>query len=194
MSWKHAKSVHEFTVTALRKTPASISTPVSIPMSTYKNKILLIVNVASKCGTSITNYNHLNDLHEKYHSKGLNLLIQPCNQFGFQEPLVNEKLFEQIEKKFQIPKSDTFNTFQLLERNDVIGVGGLPLWLYLQKHWRTLDYNNPSYAIPGVVGMNTIRWNFTKFLIDGEGKPRVRYGVKELVNEKDVEMLISELD
>ena len=176
MNWRHASSIYDFTLTPLLKKP--------IPLSTFKNKPLLLVNVASKCGTASTNYDHLISIHKQY--PNLEILLQPCNQFGKQEPLQNEELFNHIQKKFNTPES-----FHIFEKRDVLGDSGLDLWLYLQKHWRTLDYNNPSFSIPGVVGMNTIRWNFTKFLIDGEGKPRVRYGPKELVKNKDIEMILN---
>ncbi|MDR3606698.1 MAG: glutathione peroxidase [Oligoflexia bacterium] len=116
----------------------------------YRGKALLIVNVASKCGFT-PQYEGLEALHEKYKDKGLVVLGFPCNQFGAQEPGSPEEI-----QKFC---SLTYNvTFPLFAKIDVNGAGAHPLYQYLKKQKS------------GLLGLSGIKWNFTKFLIDTNGK------------------------
>jgi glutathione peroxidase len=125
-------------------------------MAAYKGKAMLIVNVASKCGFT-PQYKGLEELYEKFQDRGLVVLGFPCDQFGHQEPGDEEEI-----KNFCSLNYDV--TFPLFAKIDVNGANTHPLyqWLKSQK--------------PGVLGTEAIKWNFTKFLIDGNGAVVRRYG------------------
>ena len=114
-----------------------------------KGKVVLIVNVASKCGFT-PQYKGLEELHEKYKDNGLVILGFPCNQFGSQEP--------GSEDEIQLFCSRTYNvTFQMFSKIDVNGSSAHPLYQYLKE------------KAPGILGTEGIKWNFTKFLISKDG-------------------------
>lgn len=126
-----------------------------LTMSKYKDKVILIVNVASKCGFT-NQYEGLEDLHKKYHSKGLSVLGFPCNQFLSQEPGTEEEI-----KNFC---SSTYGVeFDMFSKIDVNGENTHPLYRYLKE------------SSKGFLGSGTIKWNFTKFLVDRNGKVIKRY-------------------
>jgi len=122
----------------------------------YKDKVVLIVNVASKCGFT-PQYKGLEALYEKMHSRGLEILGFPCNQFGGQEPGTEEEIESFCELNYGV-------TFPLFAKIDVNGADAAPLYKYLKKEQ------------PGVLGSEAIKWNFTKFLVDRKGKVIERYG------------------
>ncbi len=126
----------------------------SIEMSRYKGKVVLIVNTASKCGFT-PQYTGLQALHDRYHQTGLEILGFPCNQFGKQEPGDAETIKNFCELQYQV-------SFQLFEKIEVNGKNAHPLYKYLKQELR------------GSLG-RPIRWNFTKFLLDTEGKPIKRF-------------------
>lgn len=126
-----------------------------ISMGTYKGKVVLIVNTASKCGFT-PQYEGLESLYKKYQAKGLVILGFPCNQFGGQEPGNAEEIAKFCSLKYNV----TFPMFQKIEVN---GDNSDPLYKYLKE------------ALPGTLG-NDIKWNFTKFLLDKKGNPVTRYG------------------
>ena len=119
-----------------------------ISMSDYKNKVLLIVNVASFCGNT-PQYKGLEDLYKKYHDKGFEILGFPCNQFGQQEPGTNEEIKDFCKTNYSI-------TFPLFDKIDVNGDNTHPLYKYLKS--AKPEFNNED-----------IKWNFAKFLIDKNG-------------------------
>jgi glutathione peroxidase len=120
------------------------------PLAQYKDRVLLIVNVASRCGFT-AQYAGLQTLHHKYHAQGLSILGFPCNQFGGQEP--------DDDAAIQTFCSTTFNvTFPVLAKIDVNGEHTAPLYQYL-KH-----------AQSGLLGSEAIKWNFTKFLVNRQGE------------------------
>ncbi|SNX28062.1 glutathione peroxidase [Polynucleobacter meluiroseus] len=121
----------------------------------YANKVLLIVNVASECGFT-SQYRELQSLYDEFHTQGLEILAFPSNQFGGQEP----GTAEQIENFCTVNYGVTFPVFQ---KTDVNGANTHPLFEYL-KH-----------AAPGLLGTEAIKWNFTKFLVNRDGKPVERY-------------------
>jgi len=121
----------------------------------YKDKVLLVVNTASKCGFT-PQYKGLESVYKKMHDRGLEVLGFPCNQFGAQEP-GDEK---QIESFCEINYGVTFPMFAKI---DVNGDAAAPLYKYLKKEK------------PGLLGSEAIKWNFTKFLIDRKGKVVERY-------------------
>jgi len=156
--WKTAQNVYFYTANAL--SPAGKT----IAMESYKNKVLLIVNVASEWGLTKQNYKELNELHEKYNNQGLEIIAQPCNQFGSQEPLEGQDLYNHITSKYQPKFMENY-----FARNDVNGKNASELFLYLQNHKNC----------PGFMGINSIKWNFSKFLIGKDGVPIKRFGPKE---------------
>jgi glutathione peroxidase len=125
-----------------------------ISMDCYKGKTILIVNTASKCGLT-PQYEGLQKLYEKYQEKGLVILGFPCNQFANQEPGDEQSISEGCLVNYGV-------TFPMFSKIDVNGKQAHPLFKYLKS------------KLPGTFG-NSIKWNFTKFLIDAEGKPVKRY-------------------
>ena len=122
----------------------------------YRDKVMLIVNVASKCGFT-PQYKGLEALYEKMHSRGLEVLGFPCNQFGAQEPGSEQEIEQFCELNYGV-------TFPLFAKIDVNGGDTAPLYEYLKK------------ARPGLLGTEAIKWNFTKFLVDRKGNVVERYG------------------
>jgi len=121
-----------------------------IPLSRYRGKALLIVNVASKCGLTPQNAG-LQELHEKYGGKGLTILGFPANNFGGQEPGANAEIKEFCSANFGVE-------FPMFEKISVKGDNIHPLYAFL-----TGEKTNPQFH-------GDIRWNFTKFLIARSGK------------------------
>lgn len=120
-----------------------------------KGKVVLIVNVASKCGFT-PQYEGLEALHKKYAAEGLLVLGFPCNQFGGQEPGTNAEIQHFCRLNYGV-------TFPVMGKLEVNGPGADPLYVYLKK------------AAPGVLGSEAIKWNFTKFLVDRTGNVTARY-------------------
>lgn len=146
-----ASSVHDFKANRLSGKEEDLSD--------YKGKALLIVNVASKCGFT-PQYQGLQKLYDQNKDKGFEILGFPCNQFGAQEP-GNEK---------EIAKFCAVNygvTFPMFSKIDVNGDGAHPLYKFLKKEKR------------GLAGTEAIKWNFTKFLVDADGKVVERFGPQD---------------
>ena len=141
-------SVYSHTINAIDDKP--------VELSKYKGKVLLIVNVASKCGMT-PQYEALQALHEKYKDKGLAILGMPCNQFGGQEPGSNKAIQEFCSSKYKV-------TFDMFSKMDVKGKDASPLYKQL-----TALETKPKGA--GAVG-----WNFEKFLINRKGEVIGRFG------------------
>jgi glutathione peroxidase len=122
----------------------------------YRGQVLLVVNVASKCGFT-PQYAALESLYRKLHARGFSVLGFPCDQFGHQEP--------GSEKDIQSFCSLTYDvTFPMFAKIQVNGANTHPLFQYLKKEQ------------PGILGSEAIKWNFTKFLVDRTGQVRHRYG------------------
>ena len=143
----------------------------SVSMEEYKGDVLLIVNTASKCGFA-PQYDELQGLYEKYKDKGLKVLGFPCNQFMGQEPGDNL----QIESECRLNHGVTFPMFAKI---DVKGANAHPLFVHLTEN------------APGVLGSKAIKWNFTKFLVDRDGRVVERYAPK--TKPYDFEESIKEL-
>jgi len=143
-----------------------------VSMSAYKGKVVLVVNVASKCGFT-PQYEGLEKLYQDYNSQGLEILGFPCNQFRKQEPGTHEEIQNFCKVNFDV-------TFPLFEKIDVNGEHTHPLYVYLKAQ------------APGFLGTEGIKWNFTKFLIDKQGKVITRYGssTKPAEIAKDIEKLL----
>ncbi|KYD08911.1 MULTISPECIES: glutathione peroxidase [Heyndrickxia] len=125
-------------------------------MSDYKGKVLLIVNTASKCGFT-KQFSQLQDLYQKYEKEGLVILGFPCNQFRNQDPGSNQEIAEFCSLNYNV-------SFPMFEKVDVNGEHAHPIFQYLTSQ------------APGMLGTKKIKWNFTKFLIDRQGKVVSRFG------------------
>ena len=125
-------------------------------LDAYKGKVLLIVNVASKCGFT-PQYKGLEALHRKYEGKDFEVLGFPCDQFGHQEPGNEDEI-----KNFCSLTYDV--SFPMFAKIDVNGANTHPLYQFLKSE------------ATGILGSEGIKWNFTKFLIDKSGKVVKRYG------------------
>lgn len=136
----------------------------------YKGKVLLIVNTATQCGFT-PQYKALQDLYMKYKEQGFEILDFPCNQFGSQAPGTNEEIANFCEMKYKT----TFSTFSKI---DVNGENADPLYKYLKANSN------------GFLG-ESIKWNFTKFLIDKEGNIVHRYA--PITNPSKIDSVIEKL-
>ncbi len=135
------------------------------PLSKHKGKVILIVNVASKCGYT-NQYKGLEELYKKYVEKGLMILGFPCNQFGAQEPGTDEEIQTFCKLTYDV-------TFPILAKVDVNGEKADPLYKFLKVQ------------APGILGSESIKWNFTKFLVSKDGKVLDRYAPQ--TEPKDLE-------
>lgn len=126
-----------------------------IELSQYKGKVLLIVNTATGCGFT-PQYQGLQEIYERYKDQGFEILDFPCNQFGHQAPGTNEEIHEFCQSRFGI-------TFKQFDKIDVNGDNESPLYTYLKSQKG------------GMMG-SKIKWNFTKFLVDKDGKVVDRFG------------------
>jgi len=127
-----------------------------INMSEYKDKVVLIVNTASKCGFTYQ-YEGLQELYAKYKEQGLVILGFPCNQFGEQEKGDSGEISEFCQINYGVD-------FQMFEKIDVNGENEHPIYTYLKQQK------------PGFLGSKKIKWNFTKFLINKQGQVVKRFG------------------
>jgi len=157
-------TIADFTVTTNRGEP--------LDLAEKKGKLLLIVNTASKCGFT-PQYDGLEKLYQEFKDKDFEVLGFPCNQFGGQEPGNADEIAEFCKVNFGV-------TFPLMEKVDVNGPDASPLFDWMKKEQR------------GVMGSASIKWNFTKFLIDREGNVVKRYGSNDTPSRiaKDIEKLI----
>lgn len=124
-------------------------------LDAYRGKTMLIVNVASKCGFT-PQYEGLEALYRTFREKGLVVLGFPCDQFGHQEPGNESDIRNFCSLNYDV-------TFPMFSKIDVNGANAHPLWKFL-KH-----------EAKGLLGSEAIKWNFTKFLVDGEGHVTKRY-------------------
>lgn len=127
-----------------------------VAMSEFKGKVLMIVNVASKCGFT-PQYEGLQKLYDAYKDQGLVVLGFPCNQFGAQEQGGEAEIKDFCETNFSI-------SFPMFAKIDVNGDNAEPLFLFLQN------------AKKGFMNTGPIKWNFSKFVVDKEGNVVGRYG------------------
>ncbi len=127
-----------------------------LDFSQFEGKLLLIVNTASQCGFT-SQYAGLERLYRDYREKGLVVVGFPCNQFGAQEPGDASQIGAFCQQNYGV-------SFPMSEKVEVNGAGAHPLFAYLTK------------TLPGFLGTQAIKWNFTKFLINQEGMPVRRFG------------------
>jgi glutathione peroxidase len=135
-------------------------------------KVLLVVNTASKCGFT-PQYAGLEELWRKYRDRGFEVVAFPCNQFGGQEPGSANDIAQFCEVNFGL-------SFPLMGKIEVNGDGATPLYQWLKSE------------APGLLGSKAIKWNFTKFLINREGKVVRRYAPSDKPEklEKNIEALL----
>ena len=159
-----SQQIYDFTVLD------SASNEVSLEQ--YKDKVLLIVNTASKCGFT-KQYDGLEKMYEDYKEKGFEILAFPCNQFGGQEPGGEEEIQSFCTMNFNIK-------FPVFKKVDVNGEDAIPLFNFLKDQ------------APGLLGSKSIKWNFTKFLVNKDGKVLKRFAPKDTPEKiaKDVKALL----
>lgn len=126
-----------------------------LELSSYKGHVVLVVNVASKCGFT-PQYKGLEDLYQKYKGQGFTILGFPCNQFGSQEPGSNDEIQSFCSLNYGV-------SFPVLGKVEVNGDAASPVYKWLKAE------------APGLLGTEMIKWNFTKFLVGKDGKVIERY-------------------
>ncbi|MCB2083179.1 MAG: glutathione peroxidase [Sphingomonadaceae bacterium] len=143
-----------------------------LDLSEKKGKVLLVVNTASKCGFT-PQYKGLEAVFQDYKDKGFEVLAFPCNQFGGQEPGGQDEIEQFCEVNFGL-------SFPLMKKIDVNGDDASPLFDWMKGE------------APGLMGSKSIKWNFTKFLIDREGNVVKRYAPQDTPDRirKDIEKLL----
>lgn len=139
-------SIYDFT--------ARLSTGEEKSLAAYRGKVLLVVNVASQCGFT-PQYAGLQDLYARLQPRGLEILAFPCDQFGHQEPGSDNEIAAFCERNYSV-------TFPLFAKIEVNGAQAHPLYVWLKREKS------------GLIG-GGIKWNFTKFLVDGAGAVQGRY-------------------
>ncbi|XP_009803157.1 putative phospholipid hydroperoxide glutathione peroxidase [Nicotiana tabacum] len=159
------KTIHDFTVKDIDGK--------DVPLSKFKGKVLLIVNVASRCGLTTSNYTELSQVYEKYKTKGLEILAFPCNQFGAQEPGSNPEIKQFACTRFKAE-------FPIFDKVDVNGPNTAPVYQFLKS------------SAGGFLG-DLVKWNFEKFLVDKNGKVVERYPptTSPIQIEKDIQKLLA---
>jgi glutathione peroxidase len=157
-------TIADFTVVTNRGEP--------LDLADKQGRVLLVVNTASKCGFT-PQYDGLEALHLRYGERGFEVLGFPCNQFGGQEPGDADEIAQFCTVNFGV-------TFPLMEKVDVNGPDASPLFDWLKGEAK------------GILGSRSIKWNFTKFLIDRDGKVVRRYGPsdKPAAIAADIEALL----
>lgn len=126
-----------------------------VPLSSFEGKVLLIVNVASKCGFT-NQYKGLQQLHEEFAGQGLAVMGFPCNQFGHQETGVEAEIQSFCALNYGV-------SFPMFAKIEVNGAHADPLYQWLKN------------SRPGLLGTEAIKWNFTKFLVNRDGEVLKRF-------------------
>ena len=166
-----------------------------VSLANYKGKVLLIVNVASKCGLT-PQYEGLEAIYQKYKDQGLEILAFPCNQFLGQEPGTNEEIQSFCSLNYNV-------TFPLFDKIDVNGEAESPLYTYLKKQAPFKGYPEGTEEFATMLDEihqktgtgfdqgDAIRWNFGKFLVSRDGKTILRF--EPMVTPDMMEEAIQEL-
>jgi glutathione peroxidase len=140
-------NIHQYKVT--------LNNAQELDLANYTNKVILIVNTASKCGFT-PQYDGLETLYKNYQDKGLEVIGFPCDQFGGQEPGSDEEIAQFCSLKFDI-------SFPMSKKVEVNGDNAEPIYQALKSE------------APGLLGSKRIKWNFTKFLVNKKGEVVKRY-------------------
>ncbi len=157
--------------TAIYQFKASGMNGIEHALEEYKGQVILIVNTASKCGFT-PQFKGLENLYEQYKDRGLTILGFPCNQFGKQDPGNNDEIQEFCQLNYGV-------SFPMFEKIDVNGDNTHPLFQHLKSEAK------------GIAGSESIKWNFTKFLVDQEGNVIKRFAPKD--TPKKIEAAIKAL-
>jgi glutathione peroxidase len=144
-----------------------------LPLDSLRGRVVVVVNVASRCGFT-PQYKQLQELHERYSDKGLTILAFPCNQFGAQEPGSDSEIQQFCSTNYGV-------SFPVMSKIQVNGAQADPIFEFLKKQ------------SPGLLGLESIKWNFTKFLVDQQGNVISRYAPTTSPSDitKDIERLLS---
>jgi glutathione peroxidase len=159
-------------MTDLASLPVRTADGATQDLSTWRGKVLLIVNTASKCGFT-PQYEGLEALWRRFRDRGFAVLAFPCNQFGAQEPGSAEEIQTFCTTRYDV-------TFPIFGKIDVNGAEAAPLYQHLKAN------------APGLLGSQAIKWNFTKFLVDRTGQVVRRYAPMTKPDDiaKDIETLL----
>lgn len=144
------QSVYEFSALSVDR--------LQVSLAQFEGKVLVIVNTASKCGFT-PQYAGLETLYRQYKDRGVVVLGFPCNQFGAQEPGAEDEISQFCQSNYGV-------SFPLFAKIEVNGPNAHPLYKFLKKE---------KSGILGAIGLKSIRWNFTKFLVNRAGKVVDRY-------------------
>ncbi|MBQ8082283.1 MAG: glutathione peroxidase [Clostridia bacterium] len=165
----------------------------AISLKNYEGKVLVIVNTATGCGFT-PQYKDLEDMYEKYHDQGLEIIDVPCNQFAGQTPGTDEEIHEFCTLKYN-------TQFPQMKKSDVNGENELPLFTYLKSQKGFEGFGKGPQALAMGMMLKTIdkdyknnpkiKWNFTKFVVDRQGQVVARF--EPTANMKDVEQCVTSL-
>jgi glutathione peroxidase len=164
-----SRAADEKAPAALRFTMKSLAGK-EVDLSQYRGKVVMIVNVASKCGLT-PQYKQLQAIHEKYSKEGLAILGFPCNQFGQQEPGTAHEIGEFCRANYGV-------AFAMFAKIDVNGDGACPLYKYLKS------------LSTAPKGPGEISWNFEKFLLDRNGEVIARFAPRTKPDDSEVIKII----
>ena len=157
----------------------SVTTPKGeeISMKDYAGKVVMVVNTATGCGFT-PHYKDIEDMYEKYHDQGFEVIDVPCNQFKGQAPGTDEEIHEFCQLHYN-------TKFPQMKKSDVNGENAIPLFKYLksQKGFEGFDKNPAGLLMSGLLKTidkdykknPEIKWNFTKFIVDREGNVVARF-------------------
>ena len=159
-------------MTQITRIPVKTADEATTDLSSETGKVMLIVNVASKCGFT-PQYEGLEELHRRYRDRGFTVLGFPCNQFGAQEPGDAEEIASFCKTTYDVD-------FPIFAKINVNGDDTAPIYEHLKDE------------APGLFGTKAIKWNFTKFLVDRSGKVVRRYAPQTKPEElvRDIEALL----
>lgn len=158
-----------------------------VSMEEYKGKVFLVVNTATGCGFT-PQYKELEDMYEKYHEKGFEIVDIPCNQFAGQAPESDEEIHEFCTLKYH-------TQFPQMKKVEINGEGAIPLYVYLKSQKGFEGFGKGPKALAMKALLKTIdkdyknnpeiKWNFTKFLVDREGNVVARFEPTHDMKEVD---------
>ncbi|XME03402.1 glutathione peroxidase [Lachnospiraceae bacterium C1.1] len=164
-----------------------------LSLSELKGKVIIIVNTATGCGFT-PHYKPLEEMYEKYHDKGLEIIDIPCNQFAGQTPGTDEEIHEFCTLKYN-------TQFPQMKKSDINGENALPLYEYLKSQKGFVGFGKGPTALMMKTMLKKvdsnyeknpdIKWNFTKFLVDREGNVVERF--EPTANMKDLEKAVEAL-
>ena len=161
-----------------------------LDLATLKGKVVMVVNTATGCGFT-PQYAPIEEMYKKYHDQGLEILDIPCNQFGNQAPGSDDKIHEFCKLHYN-------TTFEQMKKSEVNGKNELPLYTYLKSQKGFEGFGKGKMAallkftnLFKKKGDPSIRWNFTKFIIDREGNVVKRF--EPTIDMKEVEEFVKSL-